>query len=677
MKNWKLSRKLTLGIALIVFVCMSMLYVTANKTMKGMIREMERNQMESVLAAQTSLIEEYVTRQEELLKAYSETPAIKVLLKDADNVEKQRYAQSYTEEYYAELNNWEGIYVGEWDTHVIVHSNPNVVGVTLREGEALKVLQDAMTSRNGLYNGGIIVSPASGKLVLSMYCPVFDTDGTTILGYVGGGPFAESMEDALNKLRREGDTAGCYMINVQNGMYIFADDETFIATEIQDEMLLNVIEQIKDGKTSGEVKYEGEKGKQIANYRSIDEHGWAVVTYDSEKNIYANADKNMAVLGRICLVFVLVTSVMAFIMIYFSMKPLRYVEDAISELSHLRLQRNENLTAWIGTKSEVGKIATALDSLYATMKDIVSTLSSCSDSLNDTAARMQDSSDVLVSCISDNSRATMSFAEHAQEIDCTVDSVDREMVEIAKVVSEVEDRINQGNIHSNQLLEKVQKMQELASSTLESTNAQIIENQKSIETAIGQLQSLMRIDEMASRILAITKQTNLLSLNASIEAARAGEAGKGFAVVAGEIGDLAAGSSDTATQIQEICNETKNNISHVQACFDQIILFLQRDVQSQFTEFANATNDYYSSISEMQRIISDIAEASGIFADTVQNIQSQIREVSSAPGAQGMKSQDILDKARQTEETAQAMAGIVSKNKENANAISGIVERFT
>ena len=187
----------------------------------------------------------------------------------------------------------------------------------------------------------------------------------------------------------------------------------------------------------------------------------------------------------------------------------------------------------------------------------------------------------------------------------------------------------------------------------------------------------MRIDEMASQILDITSQTNLLSLNASIEAARAGDAGKGFAVVAGEIGKLAADSSETATQIQEICTETRNNISHVQACFDQVILFLQRDIQTQFTEFANATNDYYSSISEMQRIISDIAEASGIFADTVQNIQSQIREVSSAPGAQGMKSQDILDKARQTEETAQAMAGIVSKNKENANAISGIVERFT
>lgn len=677
MKNWKLSRKLTLGITIIVIICMSLLYATANKTLKGLIQESEYKHMESVLAAQTSLIEEYVTRQEELLIAYSKTPAVRELLKDVNNKQKLDYAQTYTEYYYKGLDNWEGIYIGEWNTHCIVHSNPKVVGITLREGAPLKELQDAMTSRNGLYDAGIIVSPASGKLILSMYCPVFDTNGTTILGYVGGGPFVEELEEMLNKLRREEDTAGYYMINVQTGMYIFADDEALIATDIQDDMLLNIIEQIKAGNTTGKVTYTGEQGKQVANFQSIDEHGWAVVSFDSEKNIYGTANKNMLILGEICIIFVLVISILAFVMINFSMKPLRHVEEAIIELSNLKLQRNENLTPWIGSESEVGKIATAMDSLYRTMGDIVNTLSKCSCSLNDTAVAMQDSSDVLISCISDNSKATTTFAERAEEIDCTVGKVENEIVEIAKVVSEVEERIKQGNVHSSQLLDKVEQMQQLANATVENTNTQITVNKQAIEKAIGELQSLMRIDEMASQILEITSQTNLLSLNASIEAARAGEAGRGFAVVAGEIGNLASSSSQTATQIQEICNETKNNISYVQSCFDQIILFLQRDVQTQFEELANATKDYYSSIRDMQMIIADIAEASEVFSDTVQNIQAQIREVSVVPDGQSIKSQDILDKARQTEETAEAMTVIVSRNKENANAISGIVERFS
>ncbi len=48
----------------------------------------------------------------------------------------------------------------------------------------------------------------------------------------------------------------------------------------------------------------------------------------------------------------------------------------------------------------------------------------------------------------------------------------------------------------------------------------------------------------------ISKQTNILSLNASIEAARAGESGKGFAVVAEEVRKLAANSNTEATKIK-------------------------------------------------------------------------------------------------------------------------------
>ena len=202
-------------------------------------------------------------------------------------------------------------------------------------------------------------------------------------------------------------------------------------------------------------------------------------------------------------------------------------------------------------------------------------------------------------------------------------------------------------------------------------------NQKAIENAMEELQSLMRIDEMASQILDITSQTNLLSLNASIEAARVGEAGKGFAVVAGEIGNLASNSSKTATDIQDICNETKNNISHVKTCFDQIIFFLQNDVQTQFTELVQETQDYYQSIQEIQVIISEIAEESETFVNTVQNIQNQIHAISDVPDSDHISSQDILEKARQTEETTQEMSVIVNHNKENALEINNIVERFS
>ena len=680
MKNMKLSTKITLGIIVMVIICMGLLYGVSYKTMNAMMGQSERSKMANSLLAQTQLIQEYVAHQEDLLTAYSKAPAVREFLKDVDDQEKKEVAQAYTEAYYAGLQSWEGLYIGEWNSHVIAHSNPDVIGITTRKGDSLKALQDDMTNAKGLYNTGIIVSPASGKQILSMYCPVFDTDGTTILGYVGGGPFADELKTLIDSIKKEGETIRYSMINVRTGMYIFDDDASLIATEIQDGMLRDVVDIISENKKKGvgELHYtDSAEGASLARYKYMHKQDWAVVSYDSEKNIYSGIRKNMRVLGTICILFVILISGLSFGMITFSMRPLKVIEASITKLAHLSLTENEKLKSWVGTKSEVGKIATAMDSLYCSLQEIVDTLNDCSLSLTNSATAMQDSSQVLITCVSDNSKATTTFAEHTEDVNEAVRKVDDEVRQISHVVSDVEQKIQRGNDHSSMLLSQIEDMQRVADVSMNNTNEQIQEKQRIIEGALVNLQSLMRIDEMASKILDITSQTNLLSLNASIEAARAGEAGKGFAVVAGEIGNLASSSSETAIEIQSICNETRSTISNIEVCFGQVIEFLQNDVQNQFTEFATATKDYHKSIGEIKNIITDISDSARIFVDSVQTIQTQIQSVSDVPDSQNIKSQDVMAKAKQTEETTEKMTVIVGKNRENANAISEIVDRFS
>lgn len=679
MKNMKLSTKITLAILVIVIVCMSMLFLTANSSMKQMIQSADEESGKNILSAQAGIVQEYVTRQESILTAYSKAPSIRKFYQDMNNPDKLKEVQEYSEEFYAGLDNWEGIYIGEWGTtRCISHSNPEVVGVVFRKEEApRKALFDAMTERNGLYDAGIIISPASNVLILSMYIPVYDDDNSTILGYAGAGVYLEDLQKKLKEIKSENDTSHYYMINVENGMYLLADDEKLTATTIEDESLLEVMNQIKAGNNYGKVTVTEGGEKLIGKYQYIEKHGWALVSFDSEKNISSTANKNMLVLGQLCIVFIIVIGLLAFIMILVSTKPLKIIENAIINISQLKLKKDAGLNKYIGTKSEIGMIATAISSLYDAFDDIVKTLSECSESLNESAVAMQDSSDVLISHVADNSKTTTTFAEHTEQINNAVNRVDTEISSIVEVVSDVEERIAQGNKQSNQLLSQIEKMQKIADTSLDNTNAQIAIRQKEIEKAIEELQTIMRIDEMASQILSITSQTNLLSLNASIEAARAGEAGKGFAVVAGEIGNLAESSSATATEIQSICDETRNNITNVRKCFDQIIEFLQNDIQTQLVGIAGATKDYYESIKGIQGIISEIAEASGEFVKSVETIQSQIREVSDVPDSHAVSSEDVLEKAKQTEKTTDDMTVIVRQNKENAVAISGIVDRFS
>ena len=245
------------------------------------------------------------------------------------------------------------------------------------------------------------------------------------------------------------------------------------------------------------------------------------------------------------------------------------------------------------------------------------------------------------------------------------------------MVQQIEEKVMMGRQKSESLMRVVSEMKHNANNSLQSTESGIEENQKNIEEAMVKLQSLMRINDMATQILEITSQTNLLSLNASIEAARAGEAGKGFAVVASEIGKLANSSSETATQIQSICGDTASNIEHVQNCFNNMTTFLKTDVAEQFREFVDIANEYNSSIATIKTVIEEINEVSTLFVEAVTNIKAQIDTVQDASSENAIGVDDIIEKISRTTSATETLSSVVESNEKNAFSIHDIVKKFS
>jgi methyl-accepting chemotaxis protein len=679
MKNKKLSTTITITISIVAAVCILGLFLFANGSMTSVMKKNSMDNMKTSLESRQKVIEDYVNNAEDQLVSYSKGIEIVKLLENPTDSEIQKKAQKYTEDYYKELSGWEGIYAGEPNTHVIVHNNPKIVGMTTRKGEALKQLQDAMKESDRLYNAGIIVSPASKKLTLSMYCPVYK--GDEMIGYVGGGPFGEQLQKSLDALKVEGlDNASFTMINTKTNTYIFSKDSKKIAKEIKDPMLLNISESAKKGAGNQvhEIDYKDADGKDcVGVYRVLNDRGWAVVMTDTEDEIFAMANTNRNTLGFICLGSFLLIMLITYVVIRFCLNPLKVAENAILNLKDLKLNKDEKIEKYVNGKSEIGHIATAIDSLYRTFDAIIDTLNSCSVSLLKSAEKITSSSEELYDCVGDNAATVEQVVAGVTLTEEAVEQVGKEIGRISELVSDVGRKVSDGSERSEELIQEVQKMKDTANQSLDANREKMVWNENNIEKAMKELQSLSRINEMVDRILEITSQTNLLSLNASIEAARAGEAGKGFAVVASEIGNLALSSSETATEIQTICKDANKNIDYVRQCFVSILDYWKTDVTKQFTDFIEMSNEYSTSIGSIEELIRGIQNVTDSVSDGVVAICNQMERVEGATEENSQGMERIIDKIETTKTSAEAISSVTHENQKNAEEIRDIVKKFT
>ncbi|MFD0049722.1 methyl-accepting chemotaxis protein [Actinomycetes bacterium NPDC127524] len=78
------------------------------------------------------------------------------------------------------------------------------------------------------------------------------------------------------------------------------------------------------------------------------------------------------------------------------------------------------------------------------------------------------------------------------------------------------------------------------------------------------------IDSILKVIQQISRQSNILGLNANIEAARAGEAGKGFKIVAEEIRKISKETENSSGEINEFIQVVKDNINEITEGVSQI-----------------------------------------------------------------------------------------------------------
>lgn len=680
MKNWtrRLGTKITACILLMQIVVMTAMVLFIGNVITDNTRKSTTNNMETVVEERGRIIENYVQEAEKTITAYSRAGEITALLKNPTDADAVAAAQAYTEKFSGDVSNLEGLYTSNWSTCTLAHTNAAVVGLTTREGDSLQALHDALLAADGVYNTGIIMSPASGQQIVSLYRAVFDENGNPI-GLVGGGVFTTGLVQLLDSLTMQGmENAQYCMVNVANGQYIFCEDSEMVAQEVQEEYIKTLCGQY-GGTTENAIGYTEytESGvENIATYYYMANRGWLFIISDTSEEIFETTVRLKQIMTLFVVAALIVLLVVSGVIIRGFMRPMGAIEESIVALQNFDIADNLKIQKHINRGDELGSIAEATDGLIHSLQSISDTLNECSQSLNEKAESMHESSLSLADGTSDNIAIAQQLSASMENTNTLVRNVNLEIDSINELADSILEGIRSSVDTSSAVIGSAEDMKGQADYAYQNGEIKLRETKEEVQRAIEELKNLTKINELASEILSIAGKTNLLSLNASIEAARAGEAGKGFAVVAGSIANLAEISKNTASSIQDICGEANNSIASVNNCFESIIAFMEQDVVVQFKGFAEKSTNYSEAVGDIKKKLDQMLDGVKKLEESVAQISENAGNVSAIMGENQTAIENIVEKNEMTAAIAGTTQNQSKENRQMADHLKEIVKKF-
>jgi twitching motility protein PilJ len=233
--------------------------------------------------------------------------------------------------------------------------------------------------------------------------------------------------------------------------------------------------------------------------------------------------------------------------------------------------------------------------------------------------------------------------ESMVKMSMSMDDIAQETAEAAKASRQSLD-VSQGGLRIvEQTIDRMNNIRE----TIQETSKKIKLLGES-STAIGEVTGLIRD---------ITKQINILALNAAIQAASAGEAGRGFAVVAGEVQRLALSSADAAKRIDDLVltiqEDAKVAVSAMELSTREVV------EGAKLTDKAgSALKEIEGSVSGLTRAIEEVTSKVEVESENASNLSLDMRLLQEY-------TEKTLEESKRGDESVQQVRGVADELRES------------
>ena len=297
------------------------------------------------------------------------------------------------------------------------------------------------------------------------------------------------------------------------------------------------------------------------------------------------------------------------------------------------------------------------------MEEVVSEVLGSVQTSTDSAASMSALTEALSATMAEMSESAAAINQNTADVESDVNDIAARTEEIAQF--------------SIEMKEHAEGIENSARSNMLTTREKVTTMVDELRDDIASSESVNQVDSLTKQIQQISRNTNLLAINASIEAARAGEAGKGFAVVADEIRQLAESSKESADNIQQINGTVKTAVNSLSGHATELLDYMQQQILPEFENFVQSGVQYREHADHIENTMKDFTAKTEELRKNMTSIAQSIDSISTAikEGVTG-----VTGTAESTQVLVADMNRISSRmddNKNIADQLSKEAEIFT
>ncbi len=662
-KDWRLATRISAFITAVTVVGILLLWALISSGVTRLVRDNITNQMTDAVESRAAIINNYVVGAEEYMTAFALADEVRDLLLNPQDPVLLERAQQYTVDFAKVKGIFEGLYIATPDTHVLTHTSPGAIGITTRSGDSLKTFQQTILTKRNLTNLGIMVSPGTGNMVLSMYYPLFENG--TCIGYVGAAVFADQLMNSLLDLELEG-LPGCEYIflNAENGVYLYHEDKTLLNTVTTVQDCLEIIERVN---ADGTGFYAGKDG-DFTVYKYLEDRGWVFMVRNSQREIFHSVYQLQMLAGIVCALVAVLIILVTLLRLRRVGRDLMDVERAMEHLGQLELSGDSGLERIQSRRDEIGMIASTTARVSRLLQEVVADVDRTLDKMSegDLTSGAKQYAALYIGDFSSISNSLDAIRGKLNKLLGNVANVSRQVTAGAEQLSDGAQTLAQGTANQAETVKKlVATVEEISGYVCENAqraqqaSAQAGETAEKVEKSKEEMDRMMaameEINDASAEIGKIIKaiediafQTNILSLNASVEASRAGEAGKGFAVVADEVRNLARKSAEASQSTSVLIEKSARAV----------------DNGTEIARAAAASLEQIVSMSETSAtLIQAISDASAEQAGAITHVSQGLEQISGVVQINSATSEESAAASRELSGQAQILKRLIAQFK--------------